>query len=64
MVYFVLQLIPVLSMLFLLTSAAGSALWAVELEREQHPEPVENSRGERDENDYADPPPPYEDDPI
>jgi hypothetical protein len=27
-----LQLVPVLSMLFLLTSAAGSALWAVKLE--------------------------------
>lgn len=28
-----LQLIPVMSMLFLLTSAAGSALWAVNLEK-------------------------------
>lgn len=27
-----LQLVPVLSMVFLLTSAAGSALWAVKLE--------------------------------
>lgn len=27
-----LQLIPVLSMLFLLTSAAGSGLWAADLE--------------------------------
>lgn len=32
--YMVLQLIPVLSMLFLLTSAAGSALWSVRIERE------------------------------
>lgn len=32
----VLQLVPVLSMLFLLTTAAGAALWAVKLE-EQHP---------------------------
>ncbi|TKA66701.1 hypothetical protein B0A55_07969 [Friedmanniomyces simplex] len=33
-VYMVLQLIPVLSMLFLLTSAAGSALWSVHVEQE------------------------------
>ncbi|KAK5704440.1 hypothetical protein LTR97_003458 [Elasticomyces elasticus] len=33
-VYMVLQLIPVLSMLLLLTSAAGSALWSVHVERE------------------------------
>lgn len=30
-----LQLIPVLSMMFLLTSAAGSALWAVKLEKKR-----------------------------
>ena len=34
-VYMILQLIPVLSLLFLLTSAAGSALWAVRLERDR-----------------------------
>lgn len=33
-VYMVLQLVPVLSMFFLLTSAAGSALWSVHIERE------------------------------
>ncbi|KAK0931750.1 hypothetical protein LTR29_016157 [Friedmanniomyces endolithicus] len=33
-VYMVLQLIPVLSMLFLLTSAAGSALWSVHVEQQ------------------------------
>jgi hypothetical protein len=33
-VYMVLQLVPVLSMFFLLTSAAGSALWSVRIERE------------------------------
>ena len=31
-----LQLVPVLSMLFLLTSASGSALWVVKLERQRH----------------------------
>lgn len=34
-VYMVLQLIPILSLVFLLTSAAGSALWSVRLERER-----------------------------
>ncbi|KAI9827462.1 MAG: hypothetical protein M1832_004812 [Thelocarpon impressellum] len=33
----VLQLIPVLAMLFLLTTAAGAALWAVKLEEEREP---------------------------
>ena len=32
--YMLLQLIPVLSMLFLLSSAAGSALWSVHIEHE------------------------------
>ena len=34
-VYMVLQLIPILSLVFLLTSAAGSALWSVHIERER-----------------------------
>ncbi|KAF2718441.1 hypothetical protein K431DRAFT_287598 [Polychaeton citri CBS 116435] len=34
-VYMILQLVPPFSMLFLLTSAAGSALWSVHLEREE-----------------------------
>ena len=33
-VYLCLQLVPILSMLFLLTSAAGSALWSVHIEQE------------------------------
>jgi hypothetical protein len=33
-VYMLLQLIPLLSMMFLLTSATGSALWSVHIERE------------------------------
>lgn len=32
----VLQLVPVLSMFFLLTTAAGSAMWAVDIERRRH----------------------------
>lgn len=43
-VYVILQLIPVLSMYFLLTSAAASALWSVHIEQEQlHEQPT---RGE------------------
>ncbi|KAL2045167.1 hypothetical protein N7G274_002248 [Stereocaulon virgatum] len=44
-----LQLIPVLSMLFLLTTAAGSALWVVKLEeRRAREESIENTQaGER-----------------
>ena len=44
-----LQLIPVLSMLFLLTTAAGSALWVVKLEeRRKREEAIEsNQAGER-----------------
>ncbi|KAI9699571.1 MAG: hypothetical protein M1820_007069 [Bogoriella megaspora] len=38
MVALVLQLVPVLSMLFLLTTAAGSALWAVQLEELERPQ--------------------------
>lgn len=34
-IYMILQLVPILSLVFLLTSAAGSALWSVRLEREQ-----------------------------
>ncbi|KAK3109794.1 hypothetical protein LTR53_016566, partial [Teratosphaeriaceae sp. CCFEE 6253] len=49
-VYMILQLIPGLSMLFLLTSAAGSALWSVHVERESA------------ETDGEDMPPDYTDD--
>jgi len=57
MIYLILQLVPVLSMMFLLTSAAGSGLWAVRLEQEAKED--EESR-----RDIVDPPPPYEDDPV
>jgi hypothetical protein len=51
-----LQLIPPLSMAFLLTSAAGSALWAVRLEEE--------AQAAEDQSRDLEPPPPYVDDPI
>jgi hypothetical protein len=59
-VYLILQLVPVLSMLFLLTTAVGSSLWAVELEKEHR---AMQALEEQD-PDVLDPPPPYEDDPI
>jgi hypothetical protein len=50
----ILQLIPIFSMLFLLTSAAGSALWAVEMEK--HKAFLETHRSEREEDEYHDDP--------
>lgn len=52
--YMLLQLIPVLSMFFLLTSAAGSALWSVHIERERGDSQLE--REEDIENEYTDDP--------
>ncbi len=53
-VYMILQLVPLFSMFFLLTSAAGSALWSVHLEQERlHNQPL----GEEPEDltaDYTD----------
>ncbi|EKD14919.1 uncharacterized protein L3040_003867 [Drepanopeziza brunnea f. sp. 'multigermtubi'] len=59
-----LQLVPVLSMFFLLTTAAGSALWAVKLEEQKRliaeaPVPVPGPM-----TDEEAPPPPYADNPI
>jgi hypothetical protein len=47
----ILQLVPVLSMLFLLTTAAGAGLWAARLEDEEQQE-AENARGPSE--NYAD----------
>ncbi|KAL9091448.1 MAG: hypothetical protein Q9165_004834 [Trypethelium subeluteriae] len=52
MVALVLQLIPVLSMLFLLTTAAGSALWASQFEEEEK----RTSDTRHNEPQYADDP--------
>ena len=50
----VLQLVPVLSMLFLLTTAAGSALWAAELERRRRA--LEATTEDESNEQYADDP--------
>ena len=53
----VLQLIPVLSMLFLLTTAAGSALWVVRLEKENRQREVGADYVPHDRRPYEDDPP-------
>ncbi|RYP03461.1 hypothetical protein DL764_005142 [Monosporascus ibericus] len=62
-----LELVPILSFLFLLTSTTGAALWAARLEEQKRRQvavsgdaaPVSSRGGGADE-----PPPPYEDDPV
>lgn len=49
-----LQLVPVLSMLFLLTTAAGSALWVADLERRRRA--LEATREDESSERYADDP--------
>ena len=49
-----LQLVPVLSMLFLLTTAAGSALWVTRLEKARRSQEAQTTNREEE-------PPPYED---
>lgn len=57
-VHMILQLVPILAMLFLLTTAAGSALWSVHMEQErQNAERLGVSTPDEDE------PPAYTDEP-
>lgn len=53
-----LQLIPVLSMFFLLTTAAGSALWVVKLEEQKSlvEDGIAEGAGEQQEPTYSDEP--------
>ena len=44
--YMLLQLIPILSMFFLLTSAAGSALWSVHIEQAEQRDNLPNEEDE------------------
>jgi hypothetical protein len=62
-VYMILELLPPLSMLFLFTTAAGSALWAVKLEEEAQRE-QEEARDAHAEGEPGEQPPAYEDDPV
>ncbi|KAI0469655.1 hypothetical protein GGR56DRAFT_487981 [Xylariaceae sp. FL0804] len=69
----VLELVPIFSFLFLLTSTAGSALWTADLEKKARAvEAPAPAQGEQDPARPAaaqefgpdDPPPPYVDDPV
>lgn len=64
-VHMVLQLVPIVAMLFLLTTAAGSALWSVHMERER--QMVEGGGLSQSEGDGGggedDAPPAYTDEP-
>ncbi|KAI5919422.1 hypothetical protein F4810DRAFT_687378 [Camillea tinctor] len=65
----VLQLVPVLSFFFLLTSAAGAALWTAKLERQSRevpivPAPAAEQGVDGLGNHPDEPPPPYVDDPL
>lgn len=53
-VHLFLQLVPVFSMLFLLTTATGSALWAVQMEKARRSRETEHEAS----------PEPYEDNPV
>ncbi|TDZ35098.1 hypothetical protein C8035_v009998 [Colletotrichum spinosum] len=55
----ILELIPVLSFFFLLTTSAGAGLWAARIENEKRRQAVESLVEES-----QSPPPPYEDDPV
>ena len=52
----VLQLVPILSMLFLCTSAVGSALWAARLEKQRRAISIEADSDSAREGPYADDP--------
>lgn len=54
----IFELIPVLSMFFLITTTLGSALWVADMEDERKEQAVRDLVGE------PVPPPPYEDDPV
>jgi len=62
MVYLVLQLVPVLSMLFLLTTAAGGANWAADFEEEMNLDAGTSREGLF--SSQVDGPGNYEDDPV
>ncbi|KAI0409306.1 hypothetical protein F4802DRAFT_593584 [Xylaria palmicola] len=58
----ILELIPILSFFFLLTSTAGSAIWAAKLEQRVCTPP--EVPGEVPDHDPDEPPPPYVDNPV
>ncbi|KAI2627551.1 hypothetical protein GGR54DRAFT_628691 [Hypoxylon sp. NC1633] len=65
----ILELIPILSLFFLLTSTTGAALWTIKLEEKTRGPPAPTSPssavpGGSQEHDTDEPPPPYVDNPV
>lgn len=58
----ILELIPVLSLFFLLTTTAGAAQWTAQIEDESK-SPAENEQA-HEEDTHPDAPPPYTDDVV
>jgi uncharacterized protein involved in cysteine biosynthesis len=58
----ILELIPVLSLFFLLTTTAGAAQWTAQIEDESK-SPAENEHA-HEEDTHPDAPPPYTDDVV
>lgn len=56
----ILELIPILSLFFLLTTTAGAAMWAARIEDEENPQASGDGEGREDEP--SSPPPAYTDD--
>lgn len=64
-----LQLVPIFSFFFLLTSATGAALWTAKLEQKARRPPVPDAPSaiapvDTQEYDPDEPPPPYVDNPV
>ncbi|RYP46550.1 hypothetical protein DL768_007266 [Monosporascus sp. mg162] len=62
-----LELVPILSFLFLLTSTTGAALWAAKLEEQKRRRAAVSGDAapvSSQEHEPVEPPPPYEDDPV
>ncbi|KAH9997456.1 hypothetical protein F4779DRAFT_606439 [Xylariaceae sp. FL0662B] len=60
-----LELVPILSFFFLLTSTSGAALWTIKMARQMRRSQVPAIvPGDAQEHEPNEPPPPYEDNPI
>lgn len=64
MVALLLQLVPVLSMFFLVTTACGSALWVVKLEKQKQIVAEASRSALAGGEDDTDAPQAYTDDPV
>jgi uncharacterized protein involved in cysteine biosynthesis len=60
----ILELVPILSFFFLLTSTAGSAMWAAKLEKQMRIPSEAEAPADTPTQDPDEPPPPYVDNPV